>query len=105
MVTLGPKQVNVKVVPVNIDCPSHVIIDIERYTQNTLNRRRYELCWKAMYAWFIVSIVQYGVGIMTLMLFMPKSYRDSGTTALGRGPRAWRSSISCRASIVAAGGS
>lgn len=82
MITLGPNQLNVKVVPVHVDSPDHVTIDMEKHTQTTMRRRRRELCWKIAYAWFIVSILQYGVGIMILMLFMPKSHRMYTTNEL-----------------------
>jgi hypothetical protein len=30
---------------------------------------------KIMYAWLIISIVQYGIGIVIIMLFIPKTHR------------------------------
>lgn len=75
MATLGLEQLNVKVVPVHMESPSHVVINIKQATRAARVGRRVEKCWKLTFAWFIVSIVQYGIGIMIYMLFVPKSHR------------------------------
>lgn len=81
MALLSPKKTSVKVVPIYVETPSSINIDIESQRSNEkliATKRRKKLCekyWKILYACLIISIVQYGIGIVIFMLFVPKSHR------------------------------
>ena len=76
----SPKKYPVKIVPINIDAP-HVVVDIESQRSNkrlllkSKRKKCWNKCWKLSYAALIISIVQYGIGIVLLMLFVPKPNR------------------------------
>lgn len=76
----SPKKYPVKIIPINIEGPRG-ILDIESQRSNEtliLKNKRKMLCekyLKILYASLIISIVQYGVGIVIFILFVPKSHQ------------------------------